>query len=415
MSAPENSKPNDTSGLVETLKFMRILLVDDSQVMLSMITKYLQIHDFTNIKTALNGAEALKAAHSWHPDIILTDIQMPVMDGYELCRKIRAGDAMPDIPILFMTGLTKPEDRNAAFAAGASDLISKPVDHLELVGRIRVHLDRRRLIKRLSEYHTHMAQELTLAREMQEAIMPGPIEIDRLQTLYPVKFGSYYRASIGLGGDLWSVHEVEPSKLVVCLVDFSGHGVGSALNTFRFQTFLNTIISASECPSQLLEQANSFLHFHLPRGQFATMFCGLLDFTRERLVYSSASAPPVVMGNNLDGGGFQLLEAAGLPLGLVDHGNYEDSSIDFKLGSVLFMYSDALIETPEPPKSVFTPQSLCELIAAANEKTDPELLIDSIVGHLLSHSENSPNDDLTLVCLNYATQSNSHGSVHDAH
>ena len=388
-------------GAIEPLTSSRILLVDDSQVVLSVVRKYLEVHDFKNLQAVSNGAEALALAKVWYPDIILTDIQMPVMDGYELCRQIRAGTEMSNIPILFMTGLTKSEDRNEAFSAGASDLIGKPVDHLELVGRLRVHLDRRRLIKRLSEYHTRMAQELHLAREMQEEILPSAADLKRVQASYPLMLESYYKASIGLGGDLWSLHEIGPNKVLVNLVDFSGHGVGAALNTFRFQAFLNTVALSMTRPSQLLEQANAFLYSHLRRGQFATMFTGLIDFGARTLTYASASAPPMVIGNPHSSDGFNLLDTAGLPLGLLEAGGYEDVSVGFGPGSTLLLYSDALIETPEPPHSIFTPEKLSELLDTADARLLPAKLVEKIVAHLMSNAPRGPGDDLTLVCLHH--------------
>ncbi|WP_420411742.1 PP2C family protein-serine/threonine phosphatase [Roseibium sp.] len=400
MTDPASALMAEEGVAIEPLTTSRILLVDDSAVMLSVIRKYLEVHGFNNIQVAANGEEALHVAHAWRPDLILTDIQMPVMDGYELCRQIRAGTEMPDVPVLFMTGLTKPEDRNGAFSAGASDLISKPVDHLELVGRLRVHLDRRRLIKRLFEYHDRMAQELVQARQMQEAILPGVAVQEQVQAKYPVRFGSFYRASIGLGGDLWSIHQLGPERLMVCLVDFSGHGVGAALNTFRFQTFLNNAAPKCASPNHLLGMANTFLYTQLPRGQFATMFCGLIDFSKETLSYASASAPPVVVGDQSTDRNLQLLKTAGLPLGLVEDGDYEALGIDFKPGSFLLMYSDALIETPEPPLSIFSPDTLCALISAS-EVLEPDRLVEDVVSHLLSNSASGPDDDLTLVCLNY--------------
>ncbi|WP_428675153.1 response regulator, partial [Roseibium sp.] len=108
----------------------RILVVEDNSVVLTLITRFLNHYGLRQIRPARNGLEALEIAAEWLPDLIITDLYMPVMDGVEFCRSIRAGRALDDVPILVLTGIENHEERTAVFEAGATDLISKPVYHL---------------------------------------------------------------------------------------------------------------------------------------------------------------------------------------------------------------------------------------------------------------------------------------------
>ena len=126
------------TALNEDLTTARILVVDDSRVARRFIALHLQHNGFLNIGSAGDGFEALTAMAAAQPELVITDLLMPNMDGLELCRRLRADPKTGKIPVLVQSASTDPDVRAQAFACGASDLLAKPFDPRELVYRVRI-------------------------------------------------------------------------------------------------------------------------------------------------------------------------------------------------------------------------------------------------------------------------------------
>lgn len=127
-----------------------ILVVDDDSNNLAVVRDCLVAFDYT-ILVAEDGESAVKRAEYAQPDLILLDIMMPGIDGYETCRRLKALESTQEIPVLFMTALAETENKVKGLEAGAVDYITKPFHQEELLARIVVHLHNRELTKRLQE------------------------------------------------------------------------------------------------------------------------------------------------------------------------------------------------------------------------------------------------------------------------
>src|SRR4051812_21809617 len=108
-----------------------VLVVDDLEANLQLLTRILSAQGYT-VVTAPNGREGLAAAMRELPDVVLTDIRMPRLDGFGLCRELKSSPATRLTPVVLMTGATESEDRIRAIEAGATDFITKPIDQPEL-------------------------------------------------------------------------------------------------------------------------------------------------------------------------------------------------------------------------------------------------------------------------------------------
>lgn len=126
----------------KTGEFETLLIVDDNPVNLSVVVDHLEAQNY-RVLVALDGEEALERAAYCHPDLILLDVMMPGIDGFETCRRLKARSTTSDIPVIFMTALDDVADKVAAFNAGGVDYISKPFQLDELMARVRTHLDLR--------------------------------------------------------------------------------------------------------------------------------------------------------------------------------------------------------------------------------------------------------------------------------
>jgi sigma-B regulation protein RsbU (phosphoserine phosphatase) len=386
----------------EDLWTARILIIDDNDFMRGIIAAHLRKDGFLNIAQADDGAQGLEAARSWHPELIITDLLTPNVDGFELCRRLRGDIATMDIPILVATGMDETGDRAEVFSAGATDLVIKPLNSRELLARVRIHIERRRLIERLSEFRRHMGQEMDQARAMQESLLPSQEDVRRLEGQYPIALASHFETSSGIGGDMWGIRAVDKTRLSLFSVDFAGHGVGAALNTFRLHSYTSGVLGQIDDAAKWLGQANQFLCEVLPVGQFATAFCAVIDFSTGALEYAAAAAPSNLVLSAGTRRGFQPIDGTGFPLGVTPEAVYENRIVGFGPGSKLLLFSDALVETPDPIHPVFTTEKLRTFLNARQRETRPEAVQGALLAKLRAEWPAKPGDDLTIVTLHRA-------------
>lgn len=377
-----------------------VLVIDDNLTNRLILKSYLAAQGFERIELACDGAEALDLIQRHRPDVIVTDLMMPNIDGYEFIRRLRAEPATAAIPVIVQTGLSGADDRARVLSAGASDLIIKPINPIELTGRVRLHIERKRLIESLVEAQRRMDEELIEARKMQVSLLPQEHELEALTEAHPIDIAGFYQASVGLGGDIWGVFAWPGGRVGIYTCDFAGHGVRAALNTFRLHAYLKSSSAAVEDPATSLARLNALLCDVLPVGQFATMFLAVIDFTAERVSYAAAASPPVPLRPR-HGEPFGLLDGSGLPLGITRDATYETHSAWFGPGAALALYSDALVETPLPPCSVFTPETYRDFLNSLAPDASAAVMRRATIGALFFGSPEKPADDLTLVVVRH--------------
>ena len=139
----------DESALTD-LSHAKLLLVDDNQQNLELMQAYLETLPCT-VATARDGLEAIEAISRWKPDLVLLDVMMPKMSGFEVCRKIKSDPATRDIVVIMVTALHEVGDHERAVESGTDDFLTKPVNKLELVTRVRSLLRVALLKRKLTE------------------------------------------------------------------------------------------------------------------------------------------------------------------------------------------------------------------------------------------------------------------------
>ena len=217
----------------------RILIVDDERFNINVLADLLKPN--YKVMAAINGTQALKAAHSANPpDLVLLDIMMPEMDGYEVCRQLKEDVTTKDIPIIFVTAMGQEEDETKGLELGAADYLTKPISPAIVEARVRTQLalqknleDLRSAYAVIEKHKQRMQKELDAAREIQMAM---------LTTDFPetatVCVHAELQAAREVGGDFYDVFELGPGRLCFCVGDVSGKGVGAAL----FMAMTKTLI-----------------------------------------------------------------------------------------------------------------------------------------------------------------------------
>jgi sigma-B regulation protein RsbU (phosphoserine phosphatase) len=400
LESPSQSSSFARTRLGDDLTAASILVVDDNRAARGLIALHLRSNGFTRVSIVADGFEALKAMDAVQPELIITDLLMPNMNGFELCRILRSDPKTSEIPVLAQTASTDPDVRAQAFASGATDLLSKPFDPRELLYRARILLERGRLIERLSEYRRRMADELRQAAAIQEALLPSKALLERLKAVCPIDVAGHYEASDELGGDIWGIELVGDRRVMIFNADFAGHGLTAALNTMRLHSFINGGPEKSRSPALLLTELNQFLCDVLAPGQYATMFCGVMDFRECTLEYASAAAPPQLLCSAADRP-FEIVQDPGFPLGVTRDATYDNRTAQFGPGAMLLLFSDALIETPPHPDEAFTEASLRDFVESIAPSSGPHELRDGVLREFFTRISGKPEDDLTFVAAHH--------------
>ena len=137
-----------------------ILVIDDNPTNIDVLYTALDSAGY-RVFIATEGESGIEQAHQHPPDLILLDVQMPGIDGFETCRRLKSDVSIQEIPIIFMTALADTEDKVKGFNAGAIDYITKPFQHQEVIARIRVHLKLRQLSLELADQKQQLEHQVT--------------------------------------------------------------------------------------------------------------------------------------------------------------------------------------------------------------------------------------------------------------
>lgn len=383
-----------------------ILVMDDAVGMLESTAAILYGMGFEQIFLAEDGREGFEMTIEYAPDLVIADLNMPHMDGFEYCRKVRTRPEFKKLPIIVQTGVMQPEKRAEAIRNGATDVLLKPVSPVELSARVAVHMDRINLMRELHMYRSRVENELRQARRMQQDIMPSEEDMQLAVAGRPVALSSHFAPSESLSGDFWGVRALSQHQLAFYLVDFTGHGLLAALNTFRLHTLIHSEYTPGLDPGEYLTRLNTGLFPLLPSNHFATMFYGILDSSRHTLLFSSAASPPPLVVNT--NGEITQLESVGLPLSVRADTVYQTQEVPFKPGDALLCYSDALIEVEMPGGGMFEIELLEESCRrlfdnkAEELARNPQLMIRHLLTTLHAVKGNQKfADDLTLLALGF--------------
>ncbi len=390
---PDPAPGAASAGLDEKLRACRVLVVEDTEASRRLIGAFLAAAGIREVAFACDGVEGLEKAEAFDPDLIILDIMMPRMDGFEVCRNLRANPRFARLPVLVQTALGSPEERTSVFRAGATDLVTKPIHGPELIARVRVHLENRLLVRSLVEYRERVQSELDTARDMQFALMPSAGHISDVSEKHDLVLQAHFEPSSELGGDYWGMRDIGDGRVAVFIVDFAGHGVTAAMNTFRLHTLMRQATPDSAPPGAYLGALNERLVELLAIDQYCTVLFGVLDTVADTFTYAAAASPNPVIGT---ANAAEMLDSSGLPVGIARGIPYEERVVPFPKGTFLLLYSDALTETQNSAGECLEDADVCRLAVEAAGRGDEPLQ------HILSaFRQDRPvvGDDLTLVWL----------------
>ena len=335
-----------------------ILIVDDTPANLRLLSKMLAEQGY-QVRPVPDGPLALAAARAEPPELILLDIRMPEMNGYEVCEHLKADAQTRDIPIIFISALDEIEDKVKAFTVGGVDYVTKPFQFAEVLARVETHLALRRLQKQLQDANKKMKRELALAGEVQASFLPRDLpDIPGWQlaiTLKPARETS---------GDFYDFISLPNGQFGIVVADVTDKGAGAALYMALSRTLIRTY--AAEYPAQpelALSAANRRILKDTDTDQFVTVFYGILDPATGTLSYCNAGhCPPIFIGaQDKD---FQKLIRTGVPLGILEDETWKQKVIHFAPGDALVLYTDGVTDAQNEQGAFFGADRLLESVRA---------------------------------------------------
>ncbi len=400
LNRPEISKHLRPISTEEIKNTSKILLVDDQEINIIQMKEFLIRDGYKNIFTASDGIEAVKVAVNQQPDIILMDIIMPEMDGFEACKRLKMAEATSDIPVLFLSGLTDSGNRAQGYTLGAVDYINKPIDRDEFLARTFVHLQNGLQRRTMRSYSEYIRNELQKARLFQKSLLPDDHQIKDMIDTHKTHIDMAMISCDELAGDYISAYEIDDEHLAIIMADFTGHGLSAALHTIWLDAILKELRSSAYDPMKLISDLNDNLYNVLAVEQFATCFYGVLNTKSGELKYISAGAPEVL---HFDSKGElqKPLQAAGLPLGIIlskDLG-LKAHKVTLYANDTLMLYSDALIETPHRGKNMWDKAYITSLSERILSEEKP--LLHGIRKAFYRSADLPLKDDLSLMTLEW--------------
>jgi sigma-B regulation protein RsbU (phosphoserine phosphatase) len=328
-----------------TLAQKTILIVDDTPINIGVISGALK--DSYATKVATSGEKALAiASGAEKPDLILLDVMMPEMDGYEVCRRLKANPATKDIPVIFLTGQTQADDETKGFEVGAVDYIHKPFSAAVVKARVRTHLMLREAHAQIAKQLVEINTELEMARQIQLSILPS-----NTPKIAGMEIVARYIPMTSVAGDFYDFIVVDTNHIGILIADVSGHGLPAALIASMLQVALTAQVRHASEPGKVLAGLNHALCGKFQHN-FVTAAYVYVDLEKNVMTYGGAGHPPVLLCRKSNGRASQLLEN-GLVLGQFEEATYDSLQVPIEAGDRFVLYTDGILETSNPSDEEF--------------------------------------------------------------
>ena len=437
-----------------------ILIVEDSLTQALRLRHVLERHEY-GVRAARDGREALAAIAECVPSLVITDINMPEMDGYELCQRIKDDSRIKELPVILLTSLSDPKDILRGLECGADNFIVKPYDDEFLLSRIQFVLTNLELRRQsggnqgteiyfaghkyqltterihsidllLSTYETavqknlelgrakeqlelqavqlreknaQMAADLDMARELQSAFLPRHYPVfpaDASPERSALQFCHRYFTSTELGGDFFDVFALSDTQVGVLICDVMGHGVRAALVTAIVRGLIEELRDAAADPGRFTTEMNRSLCsilYQTTTPLFASAIYAVVD--AGGVVRWASAGHPAPFHVRRAAGAVERLQQAGVKsgpaLGVVNSAVYTTLERALAPGDLLMFFTDGLYELDGADGALYEMAQLSEAVARRHALPTPQLF-DELITELRQFSATGEfTDDMCLV------------------
>ncbi len=326
-----------------------ILVVDDDPDAHRLTEGILQRNGH-RVLVAENGEQALAIVEKENIDVVLLDVALPGMNGFEVCRQLRKDPNCDHLRIVFLTGLRAARDKAIGFGVGGADYITKPVEQMELLARVRVQLESRqqcarcdlpKQIQTLQQVVASQNGRLGQVRSGQDRLLADPRAFPELQVALR------YESALEAGGDFYDIVRLSEDSFGLLVADVSGHDLGVAYLTGALKALTVSFTSDALTVQDTMVMLNSALNKFLDVDQYVTACYARVSLSEMRVDIITAGHPaPLLQSSD---GNVRYLDAVGDVLGMFDVITCDHRTVPIQPGDRLFMFTDGLTENyPDP-------------------------------------------------------------------
>ncbi len=374
-------------------KLNKILIIDDTPANIQVLYEIFNQEYETYFATS--GKDGIAIAHRELPDIILLDIMMPEMDGYEVCSLLKNDPATESIPVLFVTAMDEEEDETKGLALGAIDYVTKPISPSIVKARVKNHLElklnRDSLIslgEELLSKNRIFEQQKALAHGLLGKILPEELSVPGFTTAV------FFKPSDQIGGDFFDSWR-NGNHAHFLIADISGHSISAALLMAVCKGLFMSLGLATNDPVEIVAAANRMLcRMLLESGMYLTMIYAVCDLEKKSIRILSAGHNPAYLFTL---SGRIVIDSTGPPIGWDSDDSWDIIELPFASEDILLLYTDGLVETRSAEGLMMENDIFTGLGAASTP--------DEMVKTLLQRAEACCNavfdDDVTIFAIGY--------------
>jgi len=415
-----------------SLKQASLLVVDDVDANRDLLSRRLQRQGHA-VVTAENGREAIAHLHSQAFDLILCDISMPEMDGYQVLEHLKADPVLRHIPVVMVSALNDLESVVRCIELGAEDYLLKPFNPTILKARVNACLEKKwlrdqeqaylkqlqeerelveertrqlaqanaeilALNQRLEAENFRMSAELDVARRLQQMVLPNEDELEKIAAL---DIAGFMEPADELGGDYYDVLQ-QGDRVTIGIGDVVGHGLESGVVMLMAQTAIRTLLTHGETdPVKLLGTINRVIYDNTHRMRSPrNMTLSLLHYEAATLRLSGQHEALLIVRNDGQVEAIDTLDL-GFPLGLeADITPFiAEATVALNPGDVAVLYTDGITEAINAQKQQYGLEPMYAVLQANRQRSASEIR-QAVIDHLKDHIGNQKVfDDITLVVL----------------
>ena len=320
---------------------------------------------------------------------------MPDIDGYEVCRQLKADAATQEIPIIFLSALSDTEDKVKGLDLGAVDYISKPFQPDEVIARVNTHLTIDRLRREVQTQKDALENELETVAQLQLTLLPR-----KLPDINNLALGVYYATSRYAGGDYYDIIQLPDNRWGFLIADAEGHSARAAVSMAMTCTLFRSLPGPSDDPAQVLQYVNKHL-CEVIGNSFVTALFALYDPATRKVQMARGGHPPPILYRPTTGEAKPVESKTVFPMGIDQYDQIPVTEFELAAGDRLLFYTDGLTEQHNTNGELYGENRLCEKLASL-DSDDPQVIAEAIKDDVARFSAGLPVEDDQLIFMGVA-------------
>jgi sigma-B regulation protein RsbU (phosphoserine phosphatase) len=381
----------------------RILVVDDNDDNLYTLKLHLDLEGYTEVDTARDGEEAIARLKTDAFDLVLLDVMMPKVDGFQVLAWLKDQARLRDLPVIMISALTEMNSMARCIELGAVDYLLKPFNPVLLKARLGATLEKKRLRDEIDAHLARLQEELDAARRLQMAMVPQSFPPPSAD--FPIDLCASMEPAREVGGDLYDFFVTEDGMLCFLVGDVSGKGMAAALFMARTKSLIRIATDLmrsrdgpSAAPAEIIARVNRELCQNNGDMMFVTLFFAMLRPSNGEVEFCNAghNAP-----YRLNGQGLAPIEGGkGIILGIRPDAVYATGRSSLAPGESIYVFTDGVTEAANLEGELFAEARLESVLRAASGCASAAAIVKSVgeavrgfVGTAL------PSDDITMLTV----------------